>query len=131
MSDLDLSKYAPASDELLASFRRSIVEMREHEHPREDYFCLNLASYMGDRMGVVLRRLADAEAEVERLAANVSKLLASKGTSWADGYETGCGMSHALGCDATTAQRDALVEEVERLRLENANLTVAIDGGCE
>lgn len=67
-------------------------------------------------------------AEVERLRVNVAKLLASKGTSWADGYETGCGVSHSLGCDAVAAQRDALVEEVGRLRLEVANLTAAIDG---
>lgn len=55
-------------------------------------------------------------AEVDRLRANEAKLLAAKGTSWADGYETGCGMSHSLGCDAVAAQRDALVEEVEQLR---------------
>lgn len=60
--------------------------------------------------------LRQALAEVERLRHNAAALVEAKGASWADGYETGCSMSHSLGCDAVAAERDQLREEVERLR---------------
>jgi hypothetical protein len=46
----------------------------------------------------------------------LERLKAHGGDQWLEGYEAGCSMSHSLGCDAVEAQRDALVEEVERLR---------------
>lgn len=55
-------------------------------------------------------------AEVERLRANHARLISSRGTSWEDGYATGCGMSHSLGCDAVAAERDALKEELAHAR---------------
>ncbi|SFF12146.1 hypothetical protein SAMN05216251_108252 [Actinacidiphila alni] len=58
----------PATDGLLESFGKSIADRRGHSHPTwEDIFCLNLAAYMGEKAAPVLRRLLDAEAEVEGL----------------------------------------------------------------
>ncbi|MFB6875715.1 hypothetical protein [Streptomyces sp. NPDC056323] len=55
----------PATDELLGSLAESVVDVRTHDHPEwEDLFCMNLSSYMGERMAPVLRRLLDTEAEL-------------------------------------------------------------------
>ncbi|MFJ4649511.1 hypothetical protein ACIP6Q_39255 [Streptomyces bobili] len=61
----------PAAPSLLVSFGESVRDRREHDHSTqcEDWFCLNLAAYMGERMGPVLRRLLDAEARVGELLA--------------------------------------------------------------
>jgi hypothetical protein len=60
----------PASDGLLRQLAESVRDRLGHEHPtREDLYCLNLTSYMGERMGPVLRRLLDAEARVAELEA--------------------------------------------------------------
>lgn len=61
----------PATTGLLMSFSEAIRDRREHDHTsqREDWFCLNLSAYMGERMAPVLRRLLDAEAEIDRLRA--------------------------------------------------------------
>lgn len=65
----------PARAELIVSFGKSVADLREHEHPKwEDLFCLNLASYMGERMAPVLRRLIDAESERDALRARVTQL---------------------------------------------------------
>ena len=67
----NLGDAKPATDGLLVSFAETIRECREHDHgsQREDWFCLNLSSYMGERMAPVLRRLLDAEARVAELEA--------------------------------------------------------------
>lgn len=58
----------PASTELLISLAKTTQDVRGHEHPQwEDLYCLNLTSYMGERMAPVLRRLLDAEARVVEL----------------------------------------------------------------
>ncbi|MFZ3558131.1 hypothetical protein [Streptomyces sp. BH055] len=60
----------PASDGLLRQLAASVRDRLGHEHPTwEDLYCLNLTSYMGERMGPVLRRLIDAEARVAELEA--------------------------------------------------------------
>ncbi|MET7436600.1 hypothetical protein ACFYQQ_00930 [Streptomyces sp. NPDC005496] len=65
----------PARSSLLVSFGESVRNRREHEHPQwEDFYCLNLSSYMGERSGPVLRRLVDVEAENERLRVRVAEL---------------------------------------------------------
>lgn len=58
----------PARTELLASFGESVQNRAEHDHTtqREDWYCLNLSSYMGERMAPVLRRLINAESDAER-----------------------------------------------------------------
>jgi hypothetical protein len=65
----------PARSSLLLSFAESVRNRREHDHPQwEDFYCLNLSSYMGERSGPVLRRLVDVEAENEQLRARVAEL---------------------------------------------------------
>lgn len=61
----------PAAPALLVSFAESVRDRREHDHSTqlEDWYCLNLAAFMGERMGPVLRRLVDAEARVAELLA--------------------------------------------------------------
>ncbi|MFD4787855.1 hypothetical protein ACFWN1_12535 [Streptomyces sp. NPDC058459] len=58
----------PATPGLLASFAQTVRDRREHDHTtqREDWYCLNLSAYMGERMATVLRRLLDAESRAER-----------------------------------------------------------------
>jgi hypothetical protein len=58
-----------ARNSLLMSFGKSVQDRREHDHTtqREDWYCLNLAAYMGERAAPLLRRLLDAETEVDRL----------------------------------------------------------------
>lgn len=65
----------PAKDELIVTIAEAYRDRREHEHPKraEDWFCTNLAGWMGDRMPVVLSRLLDAETEVARLRAALSE----------------------------------------------------------
>ncbi|MFH9403318.1 hypothetical protein ACH4JS_26735 [Streptomyces sp. NPDC017638] len=60
----------PATSRLLEQLAESVRDRREHDHPTwEDLYCLNLVSWMGERMGPVLRRLLDAEARVAELEA--------------------------------------------------------------
>ncbi|MFF9285448.1 hypothetical protein [Streptomyces griseosporeus] len=62
-----IGEVKPASDGLLEQLAESVRDRREHDHPTwEDLYCLNLVSFMGERMGTVLRRLLDAEARAER-----------------------------------------------------------------
>ncbi|MBN6054550.1 hypothetical protein JYK22_21590, partial [Nonomuraea sp. RK-328] len=68
---LDEIKSKPASDELIEHLATTLHERLGHEHPQpgggEDLFCLNLTSYMGERMGAVLARLREAEAAIQRV----------------------------------------------------------------
>ncbi|MFJ8144645.1 hypothetical protein ACIQ6R_06170 [Streptomyces sp. NPDC096048] len=58
----------PATGHLVEQLAKSVRDRREHEHPTwEDLYCLNLVSWMGERMGPVLRRLLDAEARAAEL----------------------------------------------------------------
>ncbi|MDX3831342.1 hypothetical protein [Streptomyces europaeiscabiei] len=59
----------PAEIGLVLSLGESVRDAREHDHTtqREDWFCMNLTSFMGERMGPVLRRLLDLEAEQQTL----------------------------------------------------------------
>ncbi|WP_328846160.1 hypothetical protein [Streptomyces sp. NBC_00258] len=68
----------PAASSLLVSFGESVRNRREHDHPKwEDFYCLNLSSYMGERMGPVLRRLVDVEAENEQLRTRIAEAVAT------------------------------------------------------
>jgi hypothetical protein len=63
-----LNEYSPATDELIKQLTECFTNYRAHKHPErgEDWYCLNLVAYMGERMGPVLRRLRDAEWSPER-----------------------------------------------------------------
>lgn len=62
-----LGDVKPATDGLLASFAEAIANVRDHDHPSwEDLYCMNLTSYMGERMAPVLRRLLDTEVAARR-----------------------------------------------------------------
>jgi hypothetical protein len=76
----NLGDAKPATDGLLVSFGEAIRDRHGHQHGREDWFCLNLSSYMGERMAPVLRRLLDAEARVAELEAELRI-----GTPWTCG----------------------------------------------
>lgn len=61
----------PAVPALLVQLAESVRDRLAHDHStqHEDWFCMNLTSFMGERMGPVLRRLLDAEARVAELLA--------------------------------------------------------------
>lgn len=92
----------PASSGLLLSFAESVRNRREHEHPQwEDFYCLNLSSYMGERSGPVLRRLVDVEAENERLRARVAELEAAPTIVYrAEHPDSGITLGHYSSIDA-------------------------------
>ncbi|MFJ5259128.1 hypothetical protein ACIQAC_01455 [Streptomyces sp. NPDC088387] len=70
-----LGDTSPATTGLIVSLVKAIRNVREHDHPTwEDLYCFNLLSFMGERMGPVLRRLLNAEARV----AELEQLLAAK-----------------------------------------------------
>ena len=56
---------------LLVQLAQSVHDRLAHDHStqREDWYCMNLTSWMGERMGPVLRRLLDAEARIAELEA--------------------------------------------------------------
>ncbi|MGW2863335.1 hypothetical protein [Streptomyces sp. NPDC001205] len=65
----------PASDDLVEQIARTVSERRDHDHPQwEDLYCTNLTEWAGERVGPVLRRLIDSEAEAERLRARLTEL---------------------------------------------------------
>lgn len=55
-----------ARTSLVMSFGTAVRDRRIHNHLREDWFCLNLAAYIGERTGPMLRRLLDTEADARR-----------------------------------------------------------------
>ena len=68
----------PATDALIGTFAESVANVRNHEHPSwEDLYCMNLTSYMGERMAPVLKRLLVAESEADQLRARVAELEAA------------------------------------------------------
>lgn len=60
----------PATTGLVLHMAKAVHDRATHEHPTwEDLYCLNLVSWLGERMAPVLRRLLDAEAHVAELEA--------------------------------------------------------------
>ncbi|MFF9124396.1 hypothetical protein ACF09J_13980 [Streptomyces sp. NPDC014889] len=83
----------PASSALLVSFAQSVRDRRDHDHPKwEDFYCLNLSAYMGERAAYVLRRVVDAEARI-------AELEAAQGTVYRASHE-----SIVMGLYATAAE---------------------------
>ena len=66
----------PATAGLLMSFGKSVQDRRDHDHTtqREDWYCMNLAAYMGERAAPVLRRLLEVEADVARLRGELAEV---------------------------------------------------------
>ena len=65
----------PATSRLLVQLAESVRDRREHDHPKwEDLYCLNLVSWMGERMAPVLRRLLYAEVRIAELEAQAELL---------------------------------------------------------
>ncbi|AZM46612.1 hypothetical protein DMB38_13010 [Streptomyces sp. WAC 06738] len=66
----------PATGALLVQLGGSVRNRLAHDRStqREDWYCMNLAAFMGERMGPVLRRLLDAEIECARLRGRVAEL---------------------------------------------------------
>ena len=62
-------------------------------------------------------------AEVCRLRADLDAVRAAHSDDWQNGYDTGCAMSHSIGCGAVADHRDALLVELERTQ---GDLGVAI-----
>lgn len=57
----------PAPADFLLRLGHTVKDCRTHDHGTgEDIFCGNLAGWMGERMALVMRRLLDAEAELEK-----------------------------------------------------------------
>lgn len=60
----------PATTGLVQQMAKAVHDRAIHEHPTwEDLYCLNLVSWLGERMAPVLRRLLNAEARVAELEA--------------------------------------------------------------
>lgn len=72
---LDLDAIRAQTDPLIANLTETVEQVKEHDHPAKggDLYCLNLTSYMGDRMATVLRLLAAERAEVDRLRAELDR----------------------------------------------------------
>lgn len=64
-----------ASDALIKRLADTVRDCRDHDHNNggaEDLYCGNLFGWAGERMAPVLHRLLGAEAEVERLRAELA-----------------------------------------------------------
>jgi hypothetical protein len=63
MGETALSKIEsrPAREEMIEYLAQAFLDYRSHDHPEsgEDLYCLNLTSFMGERMGMVLARLRE------------------------------------------------------------------------
>ncbi|MFH9014009.1 hypothetical protein ACH4C6_21840 [Streptomyces sp. NPDC017943] len=63
----------PATARLVQHMAQAVHDRATHEHPAwEDLYCLNLVSWLGERMAPVLRRLVDAEARVAELETDLA-----------------------------------------------------------
>ncbi|MDX3507420.1 hypothetical protein PV755_00535 [Streptomyces caniscabiei] len=124
----------PATSALLVSFGESVRDRRDHEHPQwEDIYCLNLSSYMGERMAPVLRRLIDAESRAERyrIAWGMARTRAISTGGAADRYadrarEGQEALQHMLfAVIAAQLARKAATDETAELRARVAEVEAA------
>ncbi|MEU3096588.1 hypothetical protein ABZ690_17770 [Streptomyces sp. NPDC006967] len=115
-----LATVKPASTQLVAGLAKAVHDVREHEHPQwEDLYCLNLLSYMGERMGPVLRRLLDAEARVAALETDLTVK-----RQYAEAAATVAELVQQRG--ERMKVENALRDEVEELRSRVAELEARI-----
>lgn len=66
--------------ELLAQMREAVQDVKDHAHTREDFFCLNLLGWLGERTWVLLGHIdeqaaviADRDATIARLTAELAE----------------------------------------------------------
>ncbi|MEV7011740.1 hypothetical protein [Streptosporangium sp. NPDC051022] len=75
---LDMLTSRASSDDMIEELATAFLDRLAHEHPKpgegEDWYCLNLTSFMGERMGGVLVRLREAETEVNRLRTELASV---------------------------------------------------------
>ncbi|WP_433242623.1 hypothetical protein [Actinomadura nitritigenes] len=73
----------PATPELITELIKGVRDLAEHDHPvgSTDWHCINLAAYMGERMGPVLAllhqaddALADARRALDRTRHEVARV---------------------------------------------------------
>ncbi|MFI8853628.1 hypothetical protein ACIGW3_26030 [Streptomyces sp. NPDC053499] len=94
---------APAATALVLTLAEAVRDRREHVHePRDDIYCANLTSWLGERMAPVLRRLVEAEAEVDQLRSERDRYR----IAWR-GARTRA-LSTAFAADRAIARREAL-----------------------
>lgn len=111
------ARFKPASDDLVSHLARTCLDRHNHDHPAngEDLFCLNLTSYMGERVGPLLVRLTEVvgERDMSRKDAELARLVLTLNGGGIDpnGYYAGTPGDRA---------RDLLAAEVERDRLRSA-----------
>ncbi|WP_371793874.1 hypothetical protein OIE91_11455 [Streptomyces albidoflavus] len=111
----------PAGHLLVASLAESVADRRTHQHPKgEDLYCHNLASWAGERVGPVLRRLIDAETERDRLRVELDKRTAQHA-------EVAAALAEQVQRSGQRMrEHDADREELERLRAELAAADTSI-----
>jgi hypothetical protein len=111
-ANLDLDAIRPAADLLIAQLGETVTQVKTHEHPTsgEDFYCLNLVSWLGERMGPVLRRLADEQVATREWKARYDALAAE----------------FTAEVDRLRAERNRLVNERAELRQVVANFAELI-----
>lgn len=113
MTGMDLDAIRAQTAQLITNLTNTAEQAKQHEHPAKggDLYCLNLTSYMGERMPTVLRLLAAEQAEVDRLRAELDGLKPVAFSSGGQLYIHGCrnaewwheatqGPINDQGCDA-------------------------------
>ncbi|WP_327029741.1 hypothetical protein OG989_04245 [Micromonospora sp. NBC_01740] len=117
MTTNDIDAIRPATDLLIAQMRETLGEIQAHEHPTrgEDFYCLNLVSWLGERMGPVLRRLADEQSETfkwrQKHTALADEFTAEATRLQAELAETRAALDHAnRELAGTRADRDSAVK---------------------
>ena len=122
----------PASAMLLHAFGEAVRDCREHEHPKsEDFYCLNLTAWMGERAGLVLRSLLDAEAESARLRARCAELEAER-HSTNEALDDAVRELRARRSETATAPYKATPETRAQMRSAlTKHHTTARSGSCE
>lgn len=62
--------------ELLASMSKAVQDMREHDHDRDDIFCLNLTGYLGERASTLLVYIEGLSHAITKRDATIARLTA-------------------------------------------------------
>ena len=65
----------PVQELVLYTIAEAVQDVRQHNHEtqREDWYCMNLVAWMGERMSFVLKRLIDEAAEADALRKKIAE----------------------------------------------------------